>query len=72
MRAASRGCRARSPRLAGCSVPRFELVFRRSQICLGHNQFVRLDVLQALGGFPTSGATEDSTLGYALGRAAAS
>jgi hypothetical protein len=28
---------------------------------------VRLDVLQSLGGFPTSGATEDSTLGYALG-----
>ena len=47
--------------------PAFELFFRRSQICLGHNQFVRLDVMQALGGFPTSGATEDSTLGYALG-----
>jgi hypothetical protein len=42
-------------------------MFRRAQICLGHNQFVRLDTLQALGGFPTSGATEDSTLGYALG-----
>jgi hypothetical protein len=28
---------------------------------------VRLDVLQACGGFPTSGATEDSTLGYMLG-----
>jgi hypothetical protein len=28
---------------------------------------VRLDVLQALGGFPTGGATEDSTLGYMLG-----
>jgi hypothetical protein len=41
--------------------------FRRSQICLGHQQFVRLDVLQALGGFPTRGATEDSTLGYLLG-----
>src|SRR5262249_30256690 len=41
--------------------------FRRSQICLGHNQFVRLDTLTSLGGFPTSGATEDSTLGYALG-----
>jgi hypothetical protein len=27
---------------------------------------VRLDTLQAIGGFPTSGATEDSTLGYAL------
>ena len=44
-----------------------ELCFRRSQICLGHNQFVRLDVLQGLGGFPTRGATEDSTLGYMLG-----
>ena len=66
---------ARSPRLAArgaarwprCCGPAFELCFRRSQICLGHNQFVRLDALQALGGFPTSGATEDSTLGYALG-----
>jgi hypothetical protein len=47
--------------------PVFELFFRRSQICLGHNQFVRLDTLVGLGGFPTSGATEDSTLGYALG-----
>src|SRR5438067_58641 len=47
--------------------PVFDFCFRRSQICLGHNQFVRLDVLQALGGFPISGATEDSTLGYALG-----
>ena len=44
-----------------------EFCFRRSQICLGHHQFVRLDVLQALGGFPTAGATEDSTLGYMLG-----
>ncbi len=44
-----------------------EFGIRRSQICLGHNQFVRLDVLQALGGFPTRGATEDSTLGYMLG-----
>jgi cellulose synthase/poly-beta-1,6-N-acetylglucosamine synthase-like glycosyltransferase len=43
------------------------LCFRRSQICLGHHQFVRLDVLQSLGGFPTDGATEDSTLGYMLG-----
>ena len=43
-------------------------MFRRSQICLGHNQFVRLDTLASVGGFPTSGATEDSTLGYALGR----
>ncbi len=47
--------------------PVFELCFRRSQICLGHNQFVRLDTLEALGGFPTDGATEDSTLGYELG-----
>jgi hypothetical protein len=44
-----------------------EFGLRRAQICLGHNQFVRLDVLQALGGFPTRGATEDSTLGYMLG-----
>jgi hypothetical protein len=57
----------RVPWLARLVQPLFELCFRRSQICLGHNQFVRLDVLQALGGFPTSGATEDSTLGYALG-----
>ena len=47
--------------------PGLELLFRRSQICLGHNQFVRLDVLQGLEGFPTRGATEDSTLGYLLG-----
>jgi cellulose synthase/poly-beta-1,6-N-acetylglucosamine synthase-like glycosyltransferase len=59
---------ARLPRLAWLIRPAFELCFRRSQICLGHNQFVRLDVMQALGGFPTSGATEDSTLGYELGR----
>src|SRR5437762_4988199 len=58
---------SRAPRLARAIGPAFELGFRRSQICLGHNQFVRLDVLQALGGFPTSGATEDSTLGHALG-----
>src|SRR5262249_33343490 len=57
----------RPPRVARATRPVFELCFRRSQICLGHNQFVRLDVLQAIGGFPTSGATEDSTLGYALG-----
>ena len=57
----------RAPRLARLVRPVFELCFRRSQICLGHHQFVRLDVLHALGGFPTSGATEDSTLGYALG-----
>ncbi len=58
---------ARRPRLARLVRPLFELGFRRSQICLGHNQFVRLDTLRALGGFPTTGATEDSTLGYALG-----
>jgi hypothetical protein len=58
---------ARAPGLARLVRPVFELGFRRSQICLGHNQFVRLDTLQALGGFSSSGATEDSTLGYALG-----
>jgi hypothetical protein len=59
---------ARAPRLAWLVRPAFELFFRRSQICLGHNQFVRLDLMQAVGGFPTAGATEDSTLGYELGR----
>ncbi len=54
-------------RLARIGRPLLEFCFRRSQICLGHNQFVRLDVLQELGGFPTRGATEDSTLGYQLG-----
>jgi hypothetical protein len=58
----------RYPRLGRVLRPAFDLLFRRSQICLGHNQFVRLDTLASLGGFPTSGATEDSTLGYALGR----
>ena len=58
---------ARAPRLAALVKPVFDLWFRRSQICLGHNEFVRLDTLSWLGGFPTSGATEDSTLGYALG-----
>jgi hypothetical protein len=61
------GLAARHPALARLVRPLFELGFRRSQICLGHNQFVRLDALQALGGFPVSGATEDSTLGYVLG-----
>ena len=61
------GLAGRRPGLARLVRPVFEFCFRRSQICLGHNQFVRLDVLQALGGFPTSGATEDSTLGYLLG-----
>jgi len=59
---------ARFPRMGRVLRPVFELMFRRSQICLGHNQFVRLDTLASVGGFPTSGATEDSTLGYALGR----
>jgi hypothetical protein len=58
---------ARAPRPARLLRPLFEFCFRRSQICLGHNQFVRLDTLRSLGGFPISGATEDSTLGYALG-----
>ena len=58
---------SRHPRLAALIRPLFELGFRRSQICLGHNTFVRLDHLQAIGLFPTSGATEDSTLGYVLG-----
>jgi cellulose synthase/poly-beta-1,6-N-acetylglucosamine synthase-like glycosyltransferase len=56
---------ARVPALAALR-PVFDFMFRRSQICLGHNQFVRLDLLTDLGGFPTSGATEDSTLGYAI------
>ncbi len=59
-------CR-RLPWARGVIRPAFELCFRRSQICLGHNQFVQLDTLEALGGFPTDGATEDSTLGYDLG-----
>ena len=55
-------------RVAGALIrPAFEFLFRRSQICLGHNQFVRLDTLLSLGEFPTGGATEDSTLGYDLG-----
>ena len=58
---------ARAPMLARLARPVFEFCFRRSQICLGHHEFVRLDTLQALGLFPTAGATEDSTLGYALG-----
>jgi len=47
--------------------PVLAFCLRRSQICLGHQQFVRLDLLRELGGFPTRGATEDSTLGYMLG-----
>jgi hypothetical protein len=61
------GLAARRPALARAIRPVFEFMFRRSQICLGHNQLVRLDTLQAIGGFPTVGATEDSTLGYLLG-----
>jgi len=57
---------SRAPALARLVRPIFDFCFRRAQICLGHNQFVRLDTLRALGGFPTTGATEDSTLGYAL------
>src|SRR5207247_1000201 len=55
------------PRLARLPRPVFELCCRRSQICLGHHEFGRLDALQSIGLFPVSGATEDSTLGYALG-----
>ncbi len=58
---------ARAPRFARLTRPVFEFCFRRSQICLGHHEFVRLDTLQSIGLFPVSGATEDSTLGYALG-----
>lgn len=57
----------RAPWLGALARPVFEFCFRRSQIFLGHNQFVRLDVLMDVGGFPEAGATEDSTLGYALG-----
>ena len=63
----SRGWPRGGPGWRGCCGRSSSSCFRRSQICLGHNQFVRLDTLRALGGFPTSGATEDSTLGYALG-----
>src|SRR5438132_1621717 len=58
---------ARARRLARVTRPVFEFCFRRSQICLGHHELVRLDTLQSIGLFPVSGATEDSTLGYALG-----
>jgi hypothetical protein len=58
---------ARFPRVGSAVRPIFDGFLRRSHILLGHNQFVRLDTLLSLGGFPLSGATEDSTLGYALG-----
>ena len=58
---------ARAPGAARLVRPLFDFCFRRSQICLGHHEFVRLDTLRALGLFPTAGATEDSALGLALG-----
>lgn len=58
---------SKTPGLYRLVRPLLEFCLRRSQICLGHNQFVRLDVLKEVGGFPTSGVTEDSTLGYLLG-----
>ncbi len=67
MRLLSHLC-ARFPRVGAALQPTFDAFLRRSHILLGHNQFVRLDILQSLGGFPLSGATEDSTLGYALGQ----
>jgi hypothetical protein len=66
IRLISRVC-ARFPTAGSALQPLFNAFFRRTHILLGHNQFVRLDTLQSVGGFPTSGATEDSTLGYALG-----
>ncbi len=57
----------RAPAVTRFARPLFELIFRRSQICLGHNTFVRLDTLQEVGLFPAAGSTEDSTLGLALG-----
>lgn len=67
MRLLSRLC-ARFPGAGSALRPVFDALLRRSHIFLGHNQFVRLDTLQLVGGFPVAGATEDSTLGYALGR----
>jgi cellulose synthase/poly-beta-1,6-N-acetylglucosamine synthase-like glycosyltransferase len=66
MRLLSRFC-ARFPGAGSALRPVFDALVRRSHILLGHNQFVRLDTLQLVGGFPVAGATEDSTLGYALG-----
>lgn len=57
----------RFPALYGILSPLIIFFFRRSLICLGHNQFIRLDILKKIGLFPTIGATEDSTLGYILG-----
>src|SRR5262245_44898100 len=39
------GLARRQPALARLLRPAFDLIFRRSQICLGHNQFIRLDTL---------------------------
>jgi cellulose synthase/poly-beta-1,6-N-acetylglucosamine synthase-like glycosyltransferase len=58
---------ARFPGAGSSLRPVLDALLRRSHILLGHNQFVRLDTLQMVGGFPVTGATEDSTLGYALG-----
>ncbi|HSB81320.1 MAG TPA: glycosyltransferase [Candidatus Methylomirabilis sp.] len=66
MRLLSRLC-ARLPGVGSALRPVLDALFRRSHILLGHNQFVRLDTLQLVGGFPVTGATEDSTLGYTLG-----
>jgi glycosyl transferase family 2 len=62
----SRLC-ARVPGAASALRPVLDALLRRLHILLGHNQFVRLDTLQLVGGFPVKGATEDSTLGYTLG-----
>jgi cellulose synthase/poly-beta-1,6-N-acetylglucosamine synthase-like glycosyltransferase len=58
---------ARFPGAGSALRPMVDALLRRSHILLGHNQFVRLDTLQLVGGFPVAGATEDSTLGYSLG-----
>lgn len=66
MRLLSRLC-ARFPGAGSALRPVLDAMLRRLHILLGHNQFVRLDTLQMVGGFPVTGATEDSTLGYTLG-----
>src|SRR5262245_58905433 len=58
---------SRAPRLARLVRPAFEFFFRRCQICIGHNQFVRMHTLVSVGAVAASAATEGSTLGYALG-----